>query len=121
LLDSLRLHLNGWTSVLRGPMSCVRFTDMLHVQDSRSSRGLGHDTNVLLTLCTAGAVELRNSVNAKFGIDLPATATFDHPTTSALAAYIAGNVTPAVQVRAALTVCGCAGTVTMSENFVQPG
>lgn len=102
-------------------MSCVRFTDMLHVQDSRSSPGLGHDANVLLTLCTAGAVELRNNVNAKFGIDLPATATFDHPTSSALAAYIASNVTPAVQVRAALTVCGCAGTVTMSENCVQAG
>jgi Phosphopantetheine attachment site len=45
-----------------------------------------------------GAVELRNSVNAAFGVELPATATFDHPTTAALATFIASKMAPAVQV-----------------------
>ena len=46
----------------------------------------------------AGAVELHKSVNAKFGVDLPATATFDYPTAAALAAFIAAGSAPAVQV-----------------------
>ena len=43
-------------------------------------------------------MELRNSVNATFGVELPATATFDHPTTTALAAFIASRIAPTVQV-----------------------
>lgn len=42
----------------------------------------------------AGAVKLRNSVSAAFGLELPATATFDHPTISALAAFIASKTAP---------------------------
>jgi hypothetical protein len=40
----------------------------------------------------AGAVELRNTVSSLFGLELPATATFDHPTTDALAHYIASRI-----------------------------
>lgn len=36
-------------------------------------------------LDSLGAVELRNALAARFGCDLPATATFDHPTLGALA------------------------------------
>ncbi len=42
-----------------------------------------------------GAVELRNTVSSFFGLELPATATFDHPTIDALARYIASHAAPA--------------------------
>ncbi len=42
-------------------------------------------------LDSIGAVELRNAVAAKFGVDLPATATFDFPTLGALAAHVTGR------------------------------
>lgn len=41
---------------------------------------------------TAGAVELRNAVIVKFGIELPATVTFDYPTIEALAGFVAARV-----------------------------
>lgn len=42
----------------------------------------------------AGSVELGNNVSAVFDMELPATATFDHPTVSALAAFIASRLAP---------------------------
>ena len=39
-------------------------------------------------LDSIGAVELRNSVSASFGVDLPATVTFDYPTIAALAQFV---------------------------------
>ena len=49
-------------------------------------------------LDSIGAVELRNAVGAKFGVDLPATVTFDHPTPQALAGFLAARVPPAGHV-----------------------
>ena len=43
-------------------------------------------------LDSIGAVELRNAVSAAFGIDLPATAMFDHPSAEALAQYVAAKM-----------------------------
>lgn len=45
-------------------------------------------------LDSIGAVELRNSVATKFGVELPATVTFDHPSVAALADYLAAKVAP---------------------------
>lgn len=42
-------------------------------------------------LDSIGAVELRNAVSARFGIELSATATFDYPSADALARYIANK------------------------------
>ena len=40
-------------------------------------------------LDSLGAVELRNALASRFSLDLPATLTFDYPSISALAGYLA--------------------------------
>ena len=45
-------------------------------------------------LDSLGAVELRNSIQARFGLELPATVTFDYPTAATLASYIASQKQP---------------------------
>lgn len=46
-------------------------------------------------LDSLGAVELRTSLNAAFGVELPATITFDHPSVAALAKFLASQDAPA--------------------------
>ena len=46
----------------------------------------------LTTSRWAGAVELRNAVSAKFGVELPATVTFDYPTVAAMAGFLAASL-----------------------------
>ena len=48
--------------------------------------------HLVTTCCTAGAVELRTQLAAEFGLELPAAATFDHPTAAALASLIAAEM-----------------------------
>ena len=45
-------------------------------------------------LDSLGAVELRNGLATRFAMELPATVTFDYPTTAALGIYIAGALRP---------------------------
>ncbi len=56
----------------------------------------------------AGAVEFRNEIQSRFGLDLPATVTFDYPSLSAMAGYIAERTlpTPSHRVLAALQLPG---------------
>jgi hypothetical protein len=42
-------------------------------------------------LDSLGAVELRASLETKFAVEMPATVTFDYPTISSLATFIAGQ------------------------------
>lgn len=48
-----------------------------------------------------GAVELRNKLEANLATELPATVTFDYPTTSALASFLATRMFPAQPDQAA--------------------
>lgn len=43
-------------------------------------------------LDSLGAVELRNTLGSTFSLDLPATLVFDHPSISALAAFVAASL-----------------------------
>ncbi len=42
-----------------------------------------------------GAVQLRNQIAERFGVELPATAALDFPTVLALAGFVAQSVAPA--------------------------
>lgn len=43
----------------------------------------------------AGAVELRNSLASKYGVELTATAVFDYPTVDALVTFVASKLAEA--------------------------
>ena len=50
--------------------------------------------SLTVDMAPAGAVELRNAVAAKFGVELPATVTFDYPSIAALAGFLASRLGP---------------------------
>jgi len=65
-------------------------------------------------LDSLGAVELRNAVSAKYGIDFPAMAVFDFPTLSALTDYVIASSAPPI---ASSGAAAAAGGPTNSGNY----
>ena len=47
-------------------------------------------------LDSIGSVEVRNAVASQFGVELPATVTFDYPSVEALAGYVVGRMAPGI-------------------------
>ena len=52
-----------------------------------------------------GAVELRTALGAKFGIELPATITFDHPSVAALSGFLTGQAEVATESQVCYHLC----------------
>ena len=55
-------------------------------------------------------MELRNALGAAFGLQLPATVTFDYPTVDALAGYVSGQLAAAAGGDGWLSDCSSAGS-----------
>ena len=68
-------------------------------------------------LDSLGAVELRNALGTKFGLELPATITLDFPSIAALAAHLASIATSADDVIGADEVASYASSVSYSHEL----
>ncbi len=64
-----------------------------------------------------GAVELRNALGTRFGIELPATVTLDFPSVSALSAHLAAVVAPSDDVIRGDDVASCTSSVSYSREL----
>ena len=67
-------------------------------------------------LDSLGAVELRNALSAKFGLELPATVTLDFPSVAALAAHLA-TIAASVDVIGADDVASYTSSVAHSHEM----
>jgi acyl transferase domain-containing protein/acyl carrier protein len=69
-------------------------------------------------LDSLGAVELRNSLSKQFGLELPATLTFDYPTVAAISGYLMETIAPpaAVVDTGVISISG-AGLSTKNEKL----
>ena len=79
------------------PAAAVSLEDIVAEVRCRVHAALGPQVLDSQPLTEAGldslaAVELRNELADAFGVDLPATAMFDHPTVAALAAFVAAQL-----------------------------
>ena len=64
-----------------------------------------------------GAVELRNALGTRFGVELPATVTLDFPSIAALSAHLATVVAQSDDVIRADDVASCTSSVSYSHEL----
>lgn len=87
-MAALAAHVMGGPVSTKQPLMevCVTIVHELHVPPF-VHRGLLEPV-VQAGLDSLGAVELRNAIASTFGVNLPATAAFDHPTLGHMAAFV---------------------------------
>lgn len=73
--------------------------DVMSVVENVLGTALGPEDPLMASgLDSLGAVQLRNAISERFGVELPATAALDYPTGSALATHIAESTGAVVSV-----------------------
>ena len=65
-------------------------------------------------LDSLGAVELRNTIGAHFALEVPATLTFDYPSISAMAAFLAPRTASSGGVRAGTALDARSGVAALA-------
>ncbi|MEU0543890.1 SDR family NAD(P)-dependent oxidoreductase [Nocardia sp. NPDC005978] len=85
-LDDTERHRRVHALVREEASAALGHADPHAVDDDRGLRDQG--------FTSLSSVELRNRLRRRTGLDLPATVVFDHPTVTALTAFIAGEFVP---------------------------
>lgn len=79
----------------RQPSAAVLLPDVLEIVAGIVGAALDAEDPLMASgLDSLGAVQLRNAVSERFGVELPATAALDFPTPSALAGFVAQGLAP---------------------------
>ncbi|MET8429797.1 type I polyketide synthase [Nocardia sp. NPDC004860] len=86
-VDDAERHRRVHALVQEETAAALGHTDPHAVDDDRGLRDQG--------FTSLSSVELRNRLRQRTGLDLPATLVFDHPTVTALTAFIADRIVPA--------------------------
>lgn len=87
-----RAHGNSITAVLEPLQTSDVAQQIQQIASSVMSTTPGLNQPLMEAgLDSLGAVELRNNLSSFFGLDLPATVTFDYPSVAALAEYISAQ------------------------------
>ena len=82
------------TPQVAGTHPCICVQELLAILQGILGSEVAADKPLMEAgLDSIGAVELRNALASKYGVDLPATVTFDYPNLEALAAHVQSKAT----------------------------